>query len=132
MKRPTIPAAVAALLAVLLGICQVRWAIDGTHSSATAAVLAPLTILAGLALLRLNCLETRLSVILLVGAQLGLSLLALTVGLPGQPRHPVGVAAVTGAVLPLLALAVLAMERRRRHARRALCSGRAPTAPYAR
>lgn len=127
--RATVP--VTAGLALL----QAWWAWGPADGTLSAAVLAPLTLLAALALLRVNSLETRLAVALMAGAQLGTMLLAVVVGLPGQERHAFDATAVAALALPLIVFVLLDVDRHARCARRARTAG-APdlevTPPYAR
>lgn len=122
----------AAVLTTLLAVVQLWWAggIEG-HASATAAVLAPLSLLAAIALARANVLETRLGVVVIVAAQLGLTALTLTIGLPGQLRHHVDARGLTGLLLPFVVLVAIDFDRRfRTHRSRSTGSGEA--SPYAR
>lgn len=119
---------VATLLMTLLGLCQLWWAGGlGDRTSVSAAVLGPLSLLSALALSRVNALETRLPVVVVAAAQLSLTLLALTIGLPGQGRH-----ALDGRTVVALAVAVgvlVAIDADRRARARSV---RAAPAPYAR
>ncbi|MBM7517790.1 hypothetical protein [Nocardioides nitrophenolicus] len=126
MSAPTRGSRTAAALTALLGVGQLGWAIGGERASTTALVLAPLSLLAAAALLRVNCLESRLAVVLVVSAPLLLTLLALSIGLPGQPRHAFDAATVVGLALPAAVLVAIDADRRAR-------SARSPKqAPYAR
>ena len=118
----------ATLLMTLLGLCQLWWAGGiGDRTSVSAAVLGPLSLLSALALSRVNALETRLPVVVVAGAHLCLTVLALTVGLPGQVRHDVDPR--TGVVLVMAIGVLVAIEGDRRERARSAWS--AP-APYAR
>ncbi|QSR28646.1 hypothetical protein CFH99_23770 [Nocardioides aromaticivorans] len=118
----------ATILMTLLGLCQVWWAGGiGDRTSVSAAILAPLSLLSALALSRVNALETRLPVVVVTGAQLCLTVLALTIGLPGQVRHDIDVRA--GIVLAVAMGILVAIEVDRRERARSAWAG---PAPYAR
>ncbi len=84
------------------------------------AVLGSLILLATVALARASCFETRLAVVLVCGAELGLTALALVTGLPGGSRHPLDVESATAVLLSVTAPALLALDRRTRRSR-SLC-----------
>lgn len=128
MARHTTGWRVATLLMALLGLCQLWWAGGlGDRTSVSAAVLGPLSLLSALALSRVNALETRLPVVVVTAAQLCLTLLALTVGLPGQDRHDLDGRTLVALVVAVGILVAIDADRRAR-AR----SVRAAPAPYAR
>ncbi|HVK27717.1 MAG TPA: hypothetical protein VM575_05215 [Nocardioides sp.] len=119
---------VATLLMTLLGLCQLWWASGlGDRTSVSAMIFAPLSLLSALALSRANCLETRLPVVACAASQLLVTTLALTVGLPGQSRHPVDVPTASALLIVLGVLLAIDADRRAR-AR----SAGATSAPYAR
>ncbi|TWG91132.1 hypothetical protein L615_008300000100 [Nocardioides sp. J9] len=130
MDRHTVATRVAVLLAVLLGTGELGRAVGvgPGGASVTAAVLAPVTLVAAVALSRRSCLETRLPVVVVVGAQLLATGLALAVGLPGQARTGLGVQEGATIVLVLGVLVALDVDRRAR-ARSAVVP---PGSPYAR
>lgn len=121
----------AAVLTALVGADQAVWAVADDRASTTALVLAPLTLLAAAALARANCLETRLAVVLVAIAPILLTMLALTIGLPGQSRQAFDAAALAGLVLPFTVLVAIDADRRFR-ARRASPAGPHGDSPYAR
>jgi hypothetical protein len=121
----------AAVLTALLGAGQAGWAIGGDRATTTALVLAPLSLLAAAALARVNCLETRLAVVIVATAPILLTALALTIGLPGQARQVLDAAAVAGLVLPFAVLVAIDTDRRIR-TRRARSAGSHDDDPYAR
>lgn len=131
MSAPTRGSQTAAALTGLLGLGQLWWTNGSERTAATALVLAPLSLFAAAALARFNCLESRLAVVLVVTAPLALTTLALTIGLPGQPRHAFGVAALVGLVLPFCVLVAIDVDRRTR-SRRARSTGPHAEDPYAR
>jgi hypothetical protein len=112
----------AVVLTALLGMGQVGWALGGDRSSTTALVLAPLSLLAAAALARVNCLESRLAVVLVVTAPLLLTTLALTIGLPGQERQVLDAASLAGLAVPVAVLVAIDVDRRIR-TRRARSTG---------
>ncbi|TNM38280.1 hypothetical protein FHP29_13420 [Nocardioides albidus] len=118
----------AVALTAVLGLCQVYWALG--EGSSSAGLMAPFSLLAALALARADCLEARLGVVVVAAAPLLLTALALTIGLPGQPRQPVGAGAVLGLAVPVAVLVALGLDRRERA--RARPAGPAPRSPYAR
>ena len=122
----------AAALTTLLGLIQLWWAggLEG-HASASAALLGPLSLLAAITLARANVLETRLGVVIVVAGQLGLTALALSIGLPGQPRHGLDARALLGLVVPFTVLVAIDVDRRMR-TRRARSDGFGEGSPYAR
>lgn len=105
----------ATLLMTILGLCQLGWAGGlGDRTSVSAAVLAPLSLLSALALSRANALETRLPVVVVAAAQLSLTLLALTFGLPGQTRHAVDGRTVVALAVAIGVLVAIDADRRAR------------------
>ncbi|MFC5730342.1 MULTISPECIES: hypothetical protein [Nocardioides] len=78
------------------------------------ALLGALTLLAAMALARVNCFETRLAVTLVCAAELGLVLLALVTGLPGQSPKPMDAEAAVALLVSTTALVLLALHRRAR------------------
>lgn len=131
MGAPTRGSWTAATLTAAFGLGQAWWALGGDHVATSALVLAPLSLLAAAALARVNCLETRLAVVLVVGAPLLLTALALTIGLPGQPRHDLDPAALVGMAVPLAVLVAIDADRRIR-THRARVAGARDDDPYAR
>lgn len=131
MSAPTTGSRTAAALTGALGAYQLWWASGGTHASVTAAVLAPLSLFAALALARRNCMEARLASVLVVTAPLLLTILSLSIGLPGQPRHPFGAAALVGLLVPFAVLVAVDADRRRR-TRRVGSAVLSTGSPYAR
>ncbi|HWJ11320.1 MAG TPA: hypothetical protein VNS46_18205 [Nocardioides sp.] len=122
---------VATLLMALLGLCQLWWARGlGDHTSVSSAVLAPLSLLSALALSRANVLETRLPVVVTAAAQIGVTTLALTVGLPGQDRHVLDVPTSVALVVAFGVLVAIDADRRARTSARAASA--ATGSPYAR
>lgn len=135
MRRDHTPASRATVAAVVaLGLLQTWWAWGHGELSSSSTMLAPFTVLAALALASLNCLEARLSAGLVASAQLGLISLALTVGLPGEARHPLDLQAGGALLVPMGILALLEVDRRGRRARRGGPGHPLPEAasPYAR
>lgn len=119
---------VATLLMTLLGLCQLWWAgALGDRTSVSAAVLGPLSLLTALALARVNALETRLAVVVVASAQLSLTVLALSIGLPGQARHDLDGRTATALVVAVGVLVAVHVDRRERA--RTVRTG---PAPYAR
>ncbi len=115
MSTPTSGSWTAAAVTAALGICQAGWAISGDHTSLSSAlVLAPLSLLAAAGLARVNCLEARLAVVLVVAAPLLMTALALTVGLPGQPRHVVDLTSLVALTAPIVVLVAIDVDRRLR------------------
>jgi len=113
--RPALTARLVVLATALLGIAQACWGVGiGRDASASAAVLAPLTVLAAIALARVPRLETRLAVVLAALAQLLLTALAVTIGLPGEERSPIGASEVVAVVLSLAVLVLVEIDRRAR------------------
>ena len=131
MAAPTRGSWAAAALTATLGLGQAWWAVGGDRASTTALVLAPLSLLAAAALARVNCLETRLAVVLVATAPLLLTTLALTIGLPGQARQVFDAASLAGLVLPFAVLVAIDADRRIR-TRRARSTGSDDDDPYAR
>ncbi|AIY19424.1 hypothetical protein GUY44_03765 [Pimelobacter simplex] len=132
MSTSTGASRTAAALAGLLGLVQLVWAVGlGGPGSTTGALLGPLTLVAAAALARISCLETRLAVVLLSGAQLGLTVLSLTIGLPGQARHAFDLRSLAGLALPLAVLVAIDVDRRLR-TRRSRSDGTTDGSPYAR
>ncbi|WP_436701129.1 hypothetical protein [Nocardioides sp. BYT-33-1] len=131
MSPPTTASRSAAALTGVLGACQLWSASGGTHASMTAAVLAPLTLFAAFALARRNCLEARLASVLAVTAPLLLTILSISIGLPGQSRHPFGAAALVGLLVPFAVLVAVDADRRRR-TRRVGSAVLSAGSPYAR
>ncbi len=118
----------AILLTALLGLCQLGWSgALGDRTSVSAVVLGPLSLLTALALSRANCLETRLPVVVVTAAQLCLTVLALTFGLPGQDRHAIDGRTVVILVVAVGVLVAIDADRRARAS-----SVRTTPAPYAR
>lgn len=112
--------AIAAGATLLLAVLQLFWAVARAHSDiagGTAAFLSVVTVLAGLALARTPVFEARLAVGLVCGAQIGLMLLAITLGLPGADRQPIDPHVVVALVVPLGILTLLEIDRRARHER---------------
>ncbi|KRC53559.1 MULTISPECIES: hypothetical protein [unclassified Nocardioides] len=119
MSAPTRPSRTAAALAAGLALCQFGFVLTGDHPSMTAGVLAPLTLLAALALFRVNCLETRLAVVAAAAAPLLLTSLSATIGLPGQHPHTSVGGVLVGWVLPFAVLVAIDADRRARTRRTA-------------
>lgn len=132
MRRSSGRSYAAAVLTGVLGLTQLWWASGlGAHASATGALLGPLSLVAAVALGRISCFETRLAAVVVAAAQLLLTVLALSIGLPGQPRQPIGVRTTTGLLLPAAILVALELDRRRR-TRRARSGTGTEDSPYAR
>ncbi|GAA4084770.1 hypothetical protein ACFFOS_23480 [Nocardioides kongjuensis] len=119
----------AAVLTALLGVGQLGWAVGGDRATTTALVLAPLSLLAAAALARVNCLESRLAVVLVATAPILLTALALTIGLPGQSRQVFDAAALAGLVVPFGVLVAIDADRRIR-TRRARTTGSRDDDPW--
>lgn len=133
MSAPTAASRAAAALTGLLGLLQLAWAVGlGIgHSSTTGALLGPLSLVTAAALAWINCLESRLAVVLVSAAQLGLTLLSLTIGLPGQARHAFDLRSLAEVVLPFAVLVAIDADRRVR-TRRQRSGGTTDGSPYAR
>ncbi len=130
MRHHTRPSLAAVAVVLVLGLLQLLWSgVGGDGHDTSAAVLGPLSVVAGALLARVNAFETRLLVVLALLAQLGLMVLALLAGLPGEPRHPLDAQAWAALLLPAAGLLLLAADRQARRARSA--DARA-SAPYAR
>lgn len=99
---------------VVLALLQTWWAWGHAELSASSTMLAPFTVLAALVLASLNCLEARLSAVLVASAQLGLIGLALTFGLPGEARHPLDLQAGAALLVPTAVLVLGELDRRAR------------------
>lgn len=78
------------------------------------ALLGALTLLAAIGLARVSCFETRLAVVLVCGTELGLMLLALVTGLPGQSPRSLDAETTVALLLPIAAMVLLALDRRAR------------------
>jgi hypothetical protein len=133
MATHTWPSRASVVMTAVLALLQAWWAwgADGDAAS-TSAVLAPISLVAAVALARVNCLETRLPVVVVAFAQLGLIGLALLLGLPGQPRHELDAQAVAALVVPLAILVLIDLDRHARRARRAGSPAPEQSSPYAR
>lgn len=108
---------------VVLALLQTWWAWGDAELSTSSTTLAPFTVLAALALASLNCLEARLAIVLVATAQLGLITLALTLGLPGEVRHPLDLQAAAAVVVPTSVLVLVELDRRARRTLRARRGG---------
>lgn len=96
----------------------------GVSVALCAAALTACTLLA-----RINCFETRLLAVLVCVAQLAIAGLALTIGLPGEVRRPLGPTTAATAFLPLLVLLLVAIDN---DLRQAWSAGARTGSPYAR
>lgn len=133
MAAHTRPSRATVVVTACLALLQAWWAWGSDGGGATtAAVMAPMSLVAAIALARVNCLETRLSVVLVAFAQLGLIGLALLLGLPGQARHPFDGHAVAALVLPFAVLVLIDLDRQARRSSGAGSTDPEETSPYAR
>lgn len=115
--RPSL-ARTATVLALLLALAQLFWAAfraDGAGVT-IGTVLGVTTLIISALHARMESFESRLAVEVVCGVQVMLMALAVVLGLPGQPRHPVDRPAVIALVLPTLIIALLVADRgRARH-----------------
>lgn len=124
----------AAALMLVLALLQVWWS-DAGHGLSASGLLVPFTLLSAGLLVRSPTFEPRLAVVLACVAQLVLVSLAVAVGLPGQSRVGIGPPVVEAFALPLVAIGLLALDRRSRRsgqAARPRSDGSPHASPYAR
>lgn len=107
-------------LVFLLALAQLFWAaFRATGAGAgVGAVLGVSTLVVAVLHARKDSFDSRLMVDVVCGVQVVLMGLAVVIGLPGQPRHPVDRAALVALVLPIVIITLLVADQCRARRRR--------------
>lgn len=113
MATRTPLARTAVVLALLLAVLQLFWSAFRAHGIGVGIALALgiATLLIAVVHARVETFESRLAVQVVCGVQVALMALAVVIGLPGQPRHPVDRPAVIALLLPTVVIVLLVVDQ---------------------